>query len=209
MVILNITAIKKQKGKKGEISIFVDGKYSFSVREEDYFKLCIYPDMEITDDEIHRLKNISSLNEARAAALSYIELRVRCKKDVETKLRTRGYRQNIIKTVIDDLVKNKYIDDEIFAKKYINDRNKLKPRSKMMLKYELLYKGIDEDIIDRQLAEVDIDEQATAYMLAQKKFGKYDVGSIQVRKKLIMFLKRRGYSDEIIKITIDSLMGAD
>lgn len=204
---MKITSIKRQYGNKNKISIFIDGEYSFSIREDDYFKFDLYPNREITQSEINNIINTCKFSDAKLHAINYIGLRVRCQKDIETKLSSLGYEPDVIKLVLDELTEKNFINDELYARKYIMNRIKLSPRSKLMLKYELLSKGINEDIIDYTLKDISFDDETAALDLATKKLAGNDINDINVKRKLIAFLKRRGFADSAIWSAVNKLTG--
>ena len=70
---------------------------------------------------------------------------------------------------MDFLKQYKFIDDEKFTETYIKD--KLKSQGKNRIKYSLLNKGIDEELIKEKLSYIDNDdEENVALKLAQKKY---------------------------------------
>lgn len=202
-----ITSIKRQAGNKKRLSVFVDGEYSFSLNEEDYMKLGLYENCRITADEIRRIKNLVNFNSAKSDAIRFVSLKIRSGKEVGEKLKRMGYEQDTADRVVDELKGMGYIDDRLYALRYVNDRRKLKPQSKRMLKYDLARRGIGEEIIDDVLAGVDVDEESEAYRIAKSRYGRYDINKGDVRRKVRMFLLRRGYSEETIRAALKRLEG--
>ena len=100
-----------------------------------------------------------------------------------------------MKTLIEELAAMGYINDKIYAQKYIFDRSKLKPKSSKLIKLELRTKGIEADIIDEVLLDYEVDDYVTAEGLVKKKFGKYDMNDKKIIKK-IRFL-HRGFDYEL------------
>lgn len=202
-----ITSIERQAKNKKRLSVFVDGEYSFSLNEEDYMKLGLYENRRITADEIRRIKNLVNFNSAKSDAIRFVSLKIRSGKEVGEKLKRMGYEQDTADRVVDELKGMGYIDDRLYALKYINDRRKLKPQSKRMLKYDLARRGIGEEIIDDVLSEIDMDEESEAYRIAKSRYGRYDIRKDDVRRKVRMFLLRRGYGEGTIRAALKRLAG--
>ena len=203
---MEITAVEKSKKKNDMISIFVDNEFSFSVSEENFISLNLYEKKEITKSEIYYIKNTLNFRTAKAAAINFLSYKLRTDLEVVNKLKTLGFASETIDKVIDELKAIGYINNQLYTQKYVYDRSKLKPKSKRLLKMELLNKGVSAEIIDEVLSDWAIDECAIAEGLIHKKFGKYDLNDEAVYKKAYMFLKHRGYSDSTVKKAIKNLI---
>lgn len=202
---MEITSIERNKKNKDRLSVYIDDKYCFSIEEEDYFKLNLYEKKEITDEEISHIKNNVNYRAAKSAAVRFLSLKYRCENELRVKLLSEDFDAEVIENVLAELKSIGYINDRIYTQKYIHDRSKLKPKSKRFLKLELKNKGIDEDIIDEVIGEWDTDEDAVAFGLVKKKFGKYDIKDVNVVRKIYSFLQHRGYSFETIEGVIKNL----
>ena len=195
--------------KRGDIcyayDIYIDNSYAFSVTEEDYFKLNLYDKKEITEEELNILKKVTDFSIAKTRALTYLSYKIRTAKEIENKLLKEGFNSDIISKVIKDLVSDGYINDMLYVRKYIYDRNKLNPKSKRMLAYELKNKGIDDDLINEGLSELKIDNILIAKDLVLKKYKELDVSDAKVKRKIFLFLKYRGFTDNEIKNVINEI----
>lgn len=200
-----ITSIERNKKNKQRFSVFIDNEYSFSVSEEAYLRMNLYEKKEISDSEIEHLKVFENFKTAKASAIRYLSLKLHSGNEVYKKLENDGFDEKTINSVIDELMSMGYINDKIYVQKFIYDRSILKPKAKKMLKFELLSKGIEENIIDEILNEWEVDEAAVANNLVKKKFGKYNIEEEKVRKKIFSFLRHRGYSYEIINNLIKNI----
>ncbi len=198
---MTITSIEKSK-KNDRLQVYVDGSYSFSISEEDYISLNLYEKREITAEEIAHIRSSINLREAKSKAVKFLALKIRTEKEVIKKLEQEGFDLSIAEAACEELKSIGYINDEMYAQKYIYDRSKLKPKSKRFLKLELQQKGIEEDIIDKILDGWEIDDESVAEHLVKRKFGKYDLKDEKVRRKAYSFLMHRGFSSEVIGKTL-------
>lgn len=202
---MKITAVEPDKSHNDQLEVYVDGAYSFSLSSESYYALNLYVDMELTPKALEGIKKNASFRSAKTAAIKFLSLKLRCSREIDQKLSSLGYTGDIVESVLDELNSLGYINDSMYVQKYIFDRSKLKPKSKKMLKLELLHKGISEEIIDGIINDYVMDEEVTVENLIRKKFGKYDFEDPAVLKRIYSFLHHRGYAFELISEVLYSM----
>ena len=137
---------------------------------------------------------------ARARAIKYIMYRVRTSKEVYDKLLELGFEEEIINRVIFDLKQLEYINDEEYAKKFIESNKKSKKISKSMIKLKLKNKGIDGEIIEKYLEKLAVsDFDAIEKVLIKKKFS--DDLPFEEKNRILAYCVRKGFSlDEVLKV---------
>ncbi len=138
-------------------------------------------------------------------ALSLLTFRSRTEKEVEKRLKERGYPQEIINEIIEKLIKMKYLDDKSFADDFIKSRVKYGTRK---LKIDLRQKGIDSETVQDCLSEcLDAEtEYSRALCEAQKALRTmrppYDRAvTIRLRGRLA----RRGFTSDIINQVMNEI----
>ena len=117
---------------------------------------------------------------------------------------------DVIERIITSLLEHKFLNDEAFARSWVLNRARLKPKGKTLLKIELRQKGITDDIVQKVLAEVQEEipselEQAKS-LIAKKMERMKDDSREQTYSKVGGFLARRGFSWDVIKKAIDSAL---
>jgi regulatory protein len=96
------------------------------------------------------------------------------------------------------------IDDVAFARQWKENRESFSPRGRIVLKRELGQKGVSEEITAAIVSEVD--EDTGAYYAAQKKARALPSGDYQsFRNTLLPFLRRRGFSYEVCRHTVNHI----
>lgn len=201
-----ITAIELQKNKK-YANIFVDNKFCFSLELSQIKVHKLKQGKDLTETEIEDLSQKSLLDKMTSACLSYLSYRPRSEKEIliylDRKLGKR-YEDKIKKLIklklIDKLKQDNLIDDEKFANWWIEQRTRFKPKSNYLISRELLFKGIDKQTINKLLSERN-ELQTAELAFAEKKFK--NLNNLQERQRCINFLRRRGFSWEIIKQIVD------
>ena len=106
--------------------------------------------------------------------------------------------------VISFLKNEGVLDDEKFATMWIQQRLMDKPRSRRLLRHELINKGIETSIVEEIVKE--IDDDAIAYAAGASQANKLSgLDFLYFRRKLWGLLKRRGFNDEVSINTISQL----
>jgi regulatory protein len=94
------------------------------------------------------------------------------------------------------LISVELLDDEAFARYWIDQRESFRPRSHVALQHELREKGVSRAIIDQAL--LGLDELKSARQAAANKLYRWQkLPEEQFKLKLGRFLLRRGFSYEI------------
>lgn len=127
--------------------------------------------------------------------------RARSVREMESRLEKRGYGRATIKKVIDRLKSLDYLNDLKFARSWIDERMKLKPRGRALLRYELMSKGIDKGIIDSVVSEFirPEDEYRMAKGLAEQRLrhkAKEDISKL--KKRVHDYLVSHGFSYDVV-----------
>ena len=118
-------------------------------------------------------------------------------------LKRKKLSEQIITRIMAKLIEYKFIDDLEFAKLWIEQRTKFKPKPIWIIESELKQKGMSKDIIDEVLSQFDekksLDEQS-AKKLAEKKLEFYrSLPSQKRREKVTNYLLRKGFNYDIVK----------
>jgi len=193
-----VTEISKQKRDPNKANVFIDGVFSFALHTQDiaYFKL--KEGQEVSEEVVAFIQDNLVYMKAQDTALHYIGYRMRTEKEVRQKLQDKEYLPETIERVIEFSKKYRYINDEEYAKKYVQEKLRLKPEGAFALKMALLQKGIKEEICERVLTEAEMNEAEDALRWLEKKTRGIWPANDKKKKQLFDFLRRKGYGYEII-----------
>lgn len=198
-----ITDIKEQTKRTDRVSIYVDGMYKFSLAKDQAAQMGLQIGQELEASESDKLKEESQFGKLRDDTFKWISLRPRSEHEIQQYLR-RKTDDEALRERVKDLLKNLgYVDDEKFARSWIQHRILLKPISKVRLKQELLQKRVGMPIIDALLDETEMDELASVKQIIMKRGHRYDD-----RQKLMAYLARQGFSYDLIKKALAELDGS-
>lgn len=142
-----------------------------------------------------------SYEETKDKALTFLEYRAHSEKEISDKLRRKGANsENIEKTML-FLREYKLIDDEDYARRLSNDLSKIKKYGKHRIKSELYKRGIDSEIIDFVISNMNSDEEEKLLPLIQKRLrDDFEKKNID---KVTRYFIYRGYSFSDIRRCID------
>jgi regulatory protein len=198
---MKITDIKQQVKRQGRYSLYVDGKYSFSLSEPELMKSGIRIGREYTDVELEELQQKAVLDKANMRALDYLSRRPRSEWEVRDYLKRKEYDSPTIDIIVNKLSDYGYIDDIKFAQAWINNRRLLKPTSLRRLRQELMQKHVDKEVIAAALETDEGDEKSALQELIDKK---QQQTRYQDEQKLIAYLLRQGFNYGDIKAALSS-----
>src|ERR1039458_5537767 len=91
----------------------------------------------------------------KAAALRFLKIRPRSIEELKGKLEVKGFSENDIETAVHDLIASGLLDDRAFTKSWINYRL-ARPFGFRRIIQELKDKGIDRQIIEQAVAEIQV-----------------------------------------------------
>jgi regulatory protein len=87
------------------------------------------------------------------AALRFLEARSRSVAEVRRRLTGAGYRGDLVDAAIQRLLELGMLDDEAFARAWVESRDRARPRGERAMRSELGLKGVDRASVDLVLAE--------------------------------------------------------
>jgi regulatory protein len=96
---------------------------------------------------------VEDVAEVLDAAARFLEARPRSIAEVRRRLTTAGYRAPLVDAAILRMGELGYLDDEAFARTWVESRDRARPRGEHALRQELRLKGIDAAVIATVLDE--------------------------------------------------------
>jgi regulatory protein len=193
---MKVTAIKQQVKRQGRYSIFVEGKYAFSLSESALLESKLVIGQELTPVEVKRLKQTSVDDKLYNLALQYVAMRPRSTWEMESYLQRKKASPLLSRQILSKLSKLDLLDDLSFARSWIASRRLLKPVTRRRLVQELRQKRVPDEVAEAALAEDETDERDTLRELItrKRKQSKY-----QDNLKLMQYLARQGFNYDDIK----------
>ena len=199
-----ITALRVGRGRGKRVSISLDGKHALSLEAEVVVKEGIRVGLELTAEQIKALVSSDHFHRCLNAATHYLSYRPRSEFELRERLHRRGFEGDNIEAVVARLKEQGLVDDMAFTQFWKENRASFSPRSRRLNKLELRRKGVASDVIDQVVDEVD--DNDSAYRAALSKVRSFTMSDYQnFRQRLGGYLKRRGFSYEVINQTVEQI----
>lgn len=222
-----VTDIKEAVRDRNRVNIYIDSKYYCSLDISQVVDFGVKIGREFSEEELAQLKRASDFGKFYSRALEYVLMRPHSTKEIkdylkrktinkkvrirnlktgeyQTKIR-EGYDASLIPLVIERLEQHGHLDDERFARIWVENRHIKKGISNRKLRNELTEKGVDKRIIDAVLQDDARNEREELRKVIARKASRY-----ADRQKLMQYLVRQGfnYSDVSEELSTFSSDGA-
>lgn len=132
---------------------------------------------------------------ARKILLDALTGQARSRKELADKLAKKDVPGELAEQLLDRFTEVGLIDDEAFAKAWIESRQPGKGLARRALAHELRRKGIDDEIARDALAEIDPDDEAAAarVLVRRKLRSVRGLEQQKATRRLVGMLARKGY----------------
>lgn len=164
---VEVTAVEQTK--RGRYSIFLDGEFYCALHMDIFLFAGINKGTQITLERMEELRRQSEQRITRERALKLLGQRAYTQKGLRDKLRERTDEDSADEAV-SRMVELGLVDDEDYARRYAADCMNLKGFSLRRTAQELARKGIDREIIDAVLEELEDDPQPAIAGIILRKY---------------------------------------
>lgn len=146
---------KFKKIGSNKYKIYFDNE-SLIVYEDVILKYNLLYKKDIDNDLLIEINKENYKSSIYDVSIKYISVRMRSKKELEEYLKKKKYDQKDIEETIKRLQSQDLLNDEKFAKSYINDKLYLTNYGLTKIKNDLLKLGVEEYIIDVIVNNIDL-----------------------------------------------------
>lgn len=202
MIISNISF------EKNKFHVLFDNGEEIKISEETLVEFGLYKGQEVEEEIIESLKFEDEKSNALLLSYKFLQ-RNKSEKQLIDYLFKNKVSREIIDIVIPILNEKNYLNDEDYARRYLNDAMNINRYGKIKIIYMLRSKGIKNDIIEKIMADYDYDlEYINAEDLLKKRIdpSESDPKKINSAKK---YLQGRGFEFEIINFAVDQYLAGD
>jgi regulatory protein len=199
---MKVTAIKQQVKHPDRYSIFIDDTFAFGLSEEALLTSHLSLGQEFNKEELLALKLSAVADKAYSQSLGLVARRPRSEWELRDYLKRKDYAPELIDQTILRLAEREYVNDEAFARAWVNNRRLLKATSKRRLAQELRQKRVRDEVIAVVLENDETDEHQVLkdLIVRKRKQSRY-----QDDLKLLQYLVRQGFNYGDAKAALDEL----
>jgi regulatory protein len=155
---------------------------------------------EISLERVTALEQAQGRHHAMACAMRLLAYRPRSVKEMQTALQRRRVKPDTVAETIARLQKSRLLDDEEFARSYLDQRDRTSPRSRRLLRAELRAKGVEHEVADGPLSEAN-DTDAAYRAAVRRARTMATLPRPDFERRLGDFLLRRGFAYETSRET--------
>lgn len=192
---MRITAVEPRR--KGLSALYIDGELAVKLDTEVILSHRFDVGREITDDQLHACILDSDMKRCKDKALWLISFRDHSRRELYDKLR-KDYSEESCERALDRLEELGLVDDGRYARRYTADLINVKRLPARGVRQKLFEKGIDRDLIDEVLSEIEVDEEAQIRSIVEKKYANA-LNDEKGCRRAVNALMRMGFSYADIK----------
>jgi len=200
-----ITSIKPQKNNK-RVNIYIDGKFGFGLDLENYMKMNLKVEQDLSVSELNKIVKKAEYQKTLDKILLFASLRPRSKWEFSNWMKRKKVHESLHKKLFDRLKYFDFVDDARFAEWWVGQRIRFKAKSKREIIFELRKKGIKRELIDKVVADSELDEKKNALISLDKKLYKWKkMEKMEAKQKMSEYLARKGFSWDSINEAVKSI----
>jgi len=149
------------------------------------------------------------VGEPYEVAVRYLASRPKSVAEIARHLRSKRFDDEAIAQAIDKLRAQRYVDDEAFARWWLEQRERFKPRGDRALRSELMQRGVSREVIEAILGEraPDADVEQAKKALARPLTRWAALPPQERKRKIHTYLAARGFSygtiEEVLRASVE------
>jgi len=200
---IQITEIRIQKKNQNRFSLYHGKKFLIGVSSKTLADFSLQKGVILTPSLFTQLEQAEDYNAAKEAAFRYLGRRDHASFEIKLKLKKKGFREDLINSVLDVLLDNNFLNDESFATKFITDKSELNRWGRKKIESELYKKGIHRKTIQKTLNSffdnLSQDQICLDLVIKRKKHFLREDDPYKRKMKIYNYLAGRGFTSSDIK----------
>lgn len=198
-----VTELCGYKGDTWEIEL--DGAKKVFVNASVVDEFNVKKGQTLTSAALEQITGADVLRKAKKRALYLIGEREMCRGELLKKL-TKTYGAEIAEEAAEYVCDLGYVNDEEYAPKLAEYLIKRKRWGVRRVRYEMIMRGLDRELVENTLADIDEDELDEELITLIEKRYINKIADYDDRRRTIAALARRGYDFGSIKRCIESVL---
>jgi regulatory protein len=193
---MKITAIKQQVKNPERVSIFVDGKFEFSLSLDELVKHGLKNSQELDGGDVKKFKKISADGKLRMRTLEWLLNRPHSERELRDYLYKKKIEPEQIQSLVDEFTDKGYLDNAKFAQ-WFAELQARRGKSDRAIRSELFKKGIGRELADETLvaAAGGEEDRLKAMIEKKRKLSRYKNDP----EKLAKYLTSQGFNWQMVK----------
>ena len=201
-----ITGLRFQRKATDRVNVYLDGEFAFGL--PGVLAARLRPGQQLSDAEIEQLGHADVIERTLDRAIHLLSFRPRSEAELRQRLVSAGVPAPAIDVACEELSRRGYLDDAEFARFWVQDRLRFRPKGARALRQELRTRGVANDAIEQAIGELNPLEDAYRAVKARAArmadLARSDPRAC--RMKLTGYLQRRGFDYSVVREVVDRLM---
>jgi len=214
---MKISALKQGRGNK--CHVYVDGQYRLTIHTQIPVQYGISKDRLTSPAELVQWLEDSQPLFAKDYAMEILSRRSISEQELFQKVSQKHHSENIsqevwedaVQSAVDRMVELGLVNDEDYAGKLARDMANVRKMGPIRIQRELVHKGIDRDLAEEIVEDLECDPESAILELLEGKFARIaenaaENDDLKEKNRLIGRLTRLGYSYADIRRAWDAYL---
>ncbi|MCG7407418.1 RecX family transcriptional regulator [Paenibacillus sp. ACRRX] len=195
-----IIRVEQDEAQKGRYTIHFEHAAPLNVHEDVMIKYRLLRGAEVSLDFMEEIVRADEKTRAYVQALKYLQRKPRTSTEISRNLIQKGYDEEIIQIVVQQLEREWLVDDGAYAEQWTEQRVTRHLKGRRWVQHELKQKGVHERHIANAMASLDPEQELeSAFHAARKKWRQTSGEAHLRRQKVAAYLARRGFPTDMAR----------
>ncbi|ANB59182.1 recombination regulator RecX [Anoxybacteroides amylolyticum] len=182
---------------------------SITIDQNVLVEFCLKKGTELDEFTFEEIVYADAVKKAYHAALLFLASRMRSEKEIVDHLKKKGNTDAVIRDVLHELRKHRYVDDREFALAFVRTQINTTLKGPIVIAKELENLGIAEALIEESMRLFSAEKQREAAKKVVEKAKKQSKkrSSLEWKQQLIQLLQRKGFPRAVIDDVLSEMDG--
>lgn len=198
--LMTVTGIKEIT--KSRMKIDIDGAFAFVLYKGELRIFGIKENQELSEENYQKILIEVLPKRAKLRAMNLLKSRAYTAFQLREKLEAGGYPKKIIEEAIDYVASFGYVNDSQYAMDFIEYNKEKKSKNRIFM--DLYKKGISKELIEEAWKDAvgedrqELEKEQIIHWIQKKNFP-LETASLREKQKMMAFLYRKGFTNELIR----------
>lgn len=197
-----ISTIEPQKKRTDRYSLFCGSDFIIGLSGQTLLQFNLRKGVEITPFLFKQLQEAEEYQAIKDYFIRLLGRRDHARGELQKKGLAKGFPDTIMDEVLNELSDKNYLNEEVFAEKFISDKLSFSKWGPQKIRSELIKKGVQNQTIDKLLKEQtgDLELSRICVDLVVKRKARYlrENDPLKRRQKIIGWLLQKGFQQDTI-----------
>ena len=198
--LMTVTGIKEIT--KSRMKIDIDGAFAFVLYKGELRIYGIKENQELSEENYQKILIEVLPKRAKLRAMNLLKSRAYTAFQLREKLEAGGDPKKIIEEAIDYVASFGYVNDSQYAMDFIEYNKEKKSKNRIFM--DLYKKGISKELIEEAWKDAvgedrqELEKEQIIHWIQKKNFP-LETASLREKQKMMAFLYRKGFTNELIR----------